>query len=82
MKTDEHVINPQLLFCKLQQKGKTVKKQSKHKVLMYHRRGVNEFQKEIIIFMMVQVHFYDPYHSIKADLNNTVTQMFDNYNLT
>lgn len=48
VKTDEDMITLQLLFCKLQQKGKTVTRQSKQKnVNVSH--NTNMFCKKIII---------------------------------
>lgn len=49
VKTDEDVINLQLLFSKFQQKSKTVKKQNRQ-VLMYYRGCVNKPLKKIIIY--------------------------------
>lgn len=45
MKTDENMVNLQLLFCKLQQKGKTGKKQSKQEGLMFFQMAVNNLRQ-------------------------------------
>lgn len=74
VKTDEHMIDLQFLFCKLQQQGKTEKRKKTIRKVANDKRKVNQYKKKIIwICQTIIVHFVVKF----TEVRNTVIQNFN-----